>query len=139
MRGALFRLWRKETVKPFSKRLADDLKTYRKDRRISQKEMAEQLGTTQPTIVDIEHGRSIPRREVLDRLYALLYDKEVSAAREDAAPYHKEKSFVQWAKEILGDDIPYEDLVRLLRDAAEIELSRMKRANQQTDSKKNSA
>jgi len=110
----------------FSKRLVHDVLDYRKAHHLSQIQFAKLVNSSQRAISDFEAGTTLPRRKTLDSIYALLYTPpSVSCVAEDAAIYHTNKSFIRWLQDILHDDIPYEELVRLLRDATQVEMARI--------------
>ena len=118
----------------FTQKLAEDVVSYREMHKLSQAAFGELVGLSQSSVVRLERGR-LPRRQTLERISDLIYGKEASEsrARETPSQYgEKSNHFIHWAADILAADIPHVQKVRMLRDAADIELARISGVNKRT-------
>ena len=112
----------------FSKRLSEDVKSYRKTHHLNQTQFAELVGSSQSAISGLENTLILPITPVLDRIHNLLYGEEMSArVAEDRPVYHAQRNFVRWLQDILKDEIPYESMIQILHDAVDAEWARVTR------------
>jgi len=110
----------------FSKQLAEDVRRYRKKHHLNQTQFGELVATSQRTISDLEGNAVLPITPVLDKIHDLLYGEEISGRlAEDRPVYHAQRNFVRWLQDILKDEIPYEDMIQILRDAVDAEAARV--------------
>ena len=124
-------------MKRFSQQLARAVKNYRLEHGLTQEDFARRVNSNKPSISLLENGKSIPRREVLDRIWALIHpDTEVFShprpMHENISPYGQ--PYLQWLAQIIESEEPYITKVQIVRDSAVMELSRLQR-----NEKKNSA
>jgi|GEM_PF-5844625 len=63
---------RRHPETPFRQQLAVGIRTYRKQLKLSQSELADMAGTTQATIVKLENGRGNPTLGIIIRVFDAL-------------------------------------------------------------------
>jgi transcriptional regulator with XRE-family HTH domain len=125
-------------MKSFTQRLIEDVRTYRTTNSLSQTKFGKRVGASQEVISDFERGECLPRREVLDKLYGLIYQGEApTSVAEEPPVYHAQRNFVRWLQDILKDEIPYDEMMSILHDAVDAEWARVTRNKpQQKDATK---
>jgi len=115
-------------MKSFTQRLIEDVQTYRTKNNLSQTKFGKRVGASQEVISDFERGECLPRREVLNKIYELIYrDEGQTFVREETTVYHSQRNFVRWLQDILKDEIPYDEMMNILHDAVDAEWARVTR------------
>ena len=79
--------------------ISDKLKEYRAKEKLSQKKMADLLGTSTGTLGRIERGLAQPSEEMMEKIAALLGPAPKKAAAKKAAPVRDEEAEARRAAE----------------------------------------
>jgi transcriptional regulator with XRE-family HTH domain len=121
--------FRANLVKAFSEKLSEEIRTYREKHKLSQGDFGRKVGATKQAISDIEKGGRIPRREVLDKIWALISPEPATAnhVQESPAPYGAAQPYLQWLREIIDSPDEYEAKIDQLYTAIDLERARLRR------------
>lgn len=117
----------------YSNSIGVGLRKYRKLHRLSQSELADKLGMSQSSLSKIESGDSIPRAAHFDSVFRIAAEGnscDINAAKENEATYFR-TPFLAWISEVLKSDLEYAPLLRLVRDATDVELRNIEKHKSQ--------